>query len=194
MGAFTGNVNNSGSIIYNMAGASGGTHTLISGTLSGGGSVALLNGNTEFATATLSTDKREVIVNIKQDVIDSFNATLQSNQKAIVNALGEDIYTIAGANTQSVTSDVNRLNNALFSQFISTPFSGLDVLKGSISAVSISTQSNSPLGADAGAITRSILGSANGGFAGVRLGAYIKIKKAVLSMGVCEARGRITHF
>ncbi|WP_300899739.1 hypothetical protein [uncultured Helicobacter sp.] len=182
MGAFTGNVNNSGSIIYNMAGASGGTHTLISGTLSGGGSVALLNGNTEFATATLSTDKREVIVNIKQDVIDSFNATLQSNQKAIVNALGEDIYTIAGANTQSVTSDVNRLNNALFSQFISTPFSGLDVLKGSISAVSISTQSNSPLGADAGAITRSILGSANGGFAGVRLGAYIKIKKAVLSV------------
>ena len=64
MGKIQGNVTNSGQIIIDAQGASGGTHQFITGTLKTGSNISLINGNTEFATSSLQNQNKTLTVNL----------------------------------------------------------------------------------------------------------------------------------
>ncbi|RDU59410.1 hypothetical protein CQA44_11485 [Helicobacter sp. MIT 14-3879] len=192
MGQFNGNLNNGGTVIIDLAGAKAGTHTLVNGAITSSiANISLHNGNTDFASASLGGTSSQwngtVIMNMDYDAINNFKATLDSNQKAILGALGEGIYTLSGASSKTIASDVNHLNNALFSQFFAMPFTALDILKNNLgthsSSLSLITQDSSgSFSTDVGVIANGILGGASGKFGGIKAGVYYRLGNTVLSV------------
>lgn len=134
MGKIQGSVTNTGEIIINAAGASAGNHELITGTLTGGGSISLINGNSDFANANLSVDNKTLEVKINQAGINNFKATLNANESATLGAFGDDIYTISGASSANLKATANDINRAVFSAFYATPLAMIDALNADISS------------------------------------------------------------
>ena len=121
MGKIVGNVTNNGNIIINAAGANAGTHTLITGTLTGGGGVNLINANSEFTNATLTNGNKTLNIVKNEAQIESFENTLSSNEKATLNTFGADIFSIGGANSANLRAAANDINSAIFSSFHANP-------------------------------------------------------------------------
>ncbi|ETD25084.1 autotransporter outer membrane beta-barrel domain-containing protein [Helicobacter macacae] len=132
MGKIQGNVTNSGQIIIDAQGASGGTHQFITGTLKTGSNISLINGNTEFATSSLQNQNKTLTVNLDTAKIASFTSSLEPNQKSTLNALGSQIYTTNGATSPRLTQSADLLNQSAFT-LLSAPFSLISILKSNLS-------------------------------------------------------------
>ena len=133
MGQIVGNVVNQGNFIIDALGANAGNHTLINGNLTGGGSISLKNGNSDFANANLSADNKTLEVTINQTKINNFKSTLNANESATLGAFGDNIYTISGANSTNLKAVANGINRAVFSAFYATPLAIVDTLNADIS-------------------------------------------------------------
>lgn len=132
MGKIQGNVTNSGQIIIDAQGASGGTHQFITGNLNTGSNISLINGNTEFATSSLQNQNKTLTVNLDTAKIASFTSSLEPNQKSTLNALGSQIYTTNGATSPRLTQSADLLNQSAFT-LLSAPFSLISILKSNLS-------------------------------------------------------------
>lgn len=132
MGKIQGNVTNSGQIIIDAQGASGGTHQFITGTLNTGSNISLINGNTEFATSSLQNQNKTLTVNLDTTKIANFTSSLEPNQKSTLNALGSQIYTTNGATSPRLTQSADLLNQSAFT-LLSAPFSLISILKSNLS-------------------------------------------------------------
>lgn len=130
MGKIQGNVTNSGQIIIDAQGASGGTHQLITGTLNTGSNISLINGNTEFATSSLQGST--LTVNLDTAKIANFTSSLEPNQKSTLDALGSQIYTTNGATSPRLAQSADLLNQSAFT-LLSAPFSLISILKSNLS-------------------------------------------------------------
>lgn len=134
MGQIQGNVTNSGQIIINAAGAGGGNHNFITGNLTGGGSISLINGNSDFANANLSADNKTLEVTINQAGINAFKATLNANESATLGAFGDSIFTISGASSANLKATANGINRVAFGAFYTTPLAMIDTLNADFSS------------------------------------------------------------
>lgn len=132
MGKIQGDVINSGQIIIDAQGASGGTHQFITGTLNTGSNISLINGNTEFATSSLQNQNKTLTVNLDTAKIANFTSSLEPNQKSTLNALGSQIYTTNGATSPRLTQSADLLNQSAFT-LLSAPFSLISILKSNLS-------------------------------------------------------------
>ncbi|RDU52262.1 hypothetical protein [Helicobacter sp. MIT 01-3238] len=130
MGQIQGNVTNSGQIIIDAQGASGGTHQFITGTLNMGSNISLRNGNTEFAKSNLQGST--LTVNLDTAKIASFTSSLDTNQKSTLNALGNQIYTTNAATSPRLAQSADLLNQSAFT-LLSAPFSLISILKSNLS-------------------------------------------------------------
>lgn len=130
MGQIQGNVTNSGQIIIDAQGASGGTHQLITGTFSSGSNISLRNGNTDFAKSNLQGST--LTVNLDTAKIASFTSSLEPNQKSTLNALGSQIYTTNAATSPRLTQSADLLNQSAFT-LLSAPFSLISIMKSNLS-------------------------------------------------------------
>ena len=130
MGQIQGNVTNSGQIIIDAQGASGGTHQFITGTLNTTSNISLRNGNTEFATSSLQGST--LTVNLDTAKIASFTSSLEPNQKSTLNALGSQIYTTNGATSPRLAQSADLLNQSAFT-LLSAPFSLISIMKSNLS-------------------------------------------------------------
>lgn len=130
MGQIQGNVTNSGQIIIDAQGASGGTHQFITGTLNTGSNISLRNGNTEFAKSNLQGST--LTVNLDTAKIASFTSSLEPNQKSTLNALGNQIYTTNGATSPRLAQSADLLNQSAFT-LLSAPFSLISIMKSNLS-------------------------------------------------------------
>lgn len=133
MGKIQGSVTNTGQIIINAAGAGAGNHNFITGNLTGGGSISLINGNSDFANANLSADNKTLEVKINQAGINAFKATLNANESATLGAFGDDIFTISGASSANLKATANGVNRATFGAFYTTPLAMIDTLNADFS-------------------------------------------------------------
>lgn len=128
MGQIKGDVNNTSgnAIIVNIAGASAGkTYTLITGNLTGTNTNFSIQG-TEFISATQNGNGITLTTN--QSVIDSFESSLNANQKAILNAFNTDgnIYTYGSGET--LRSDINAVSEILDENLTHTAPLGVSTL------------------------------------------------------------------
>lgn len=140
MGQIQGNVTNSGQIIIDAQGASGGTHQFITGTLNAGSNISLRNGNTEFATSILQGST--LTVKLDTTKIASFTSSLEPNQKSTLNALGSQIYTTNGATSPRLAQSADLLNQSAFT-LLSAPFSLISIMKSNLSyPVSYTSRTN----------------------------------------------------
>lgn len=130
MGQIQGNVTNSGQIIIDAQGASGGTHQFITGTLNTTSNISLRNGNTEFATSSLQGST--LTVNLDTAKIASFTSSLEPNQKSTLNALGNQIYTTNSATSPRLAQSADLLNQSAFT-LLSAPFSLISIMKSNLS-------------------------------------------------------------
>lgn len=120
MGQITGNVTNNGTYIIDAKGAFCGgmsecDYTLITGTFAGN-NATLVNGNSDFANATI-TDNKTLNIKINQTKISDFKNSLTSNERATLGRFGDNIYTTSGTNASSLKSIANGINSTLFSAF-----------------------------------------------------------------------------
>lgn len=200
MGSFNGTLNNNSTMIIDMAGASGGEHKIVNGTLNNnernGASITLINGNTEFANATLSSDKTTVNMIINEDSISDFQHSLDSNQQAILNSLDNSyhtIYTLSGANSQSLKLSANMLDNAIRTQFFSAPQAAIDTIKNHLNADSVMSAQGTvaTLSSDVSAIAGGMLGGASGGFGGIKAGLYYGNLKTLFSLQAAYMSGAL---
>ena len=134
MGKIQGSVTNTGAIIINAAGAGSGNHNFITGTLTGGGSISLINGNSDFANATLTNSNKTLSVVKNDDKINAFKMSLNANESATLGAFGDDIYTISGASSANLKATANNINRAAFGAFYTTPLAMIDTLNADFSS------------------------------------------------------------
>lgn len=127
MGQIQGSVNNQGDFIIDTLGANAGNYTLITGNFSGN-APKLQNGNSDFMSATLSTDFKSLNI-VKNDAkINDFKMSLDANESATLGAFDDGIYTISGASEAKLKATANAINHAIFSTFYATPLAMMDAL------------------------------------------------------------------
>lgn len=137
MGKIDGNLTNSGSVVVDLAGMSASESvTLITGAVSGvdSSNMTIKNGNSDFASASLSSDFKSVNFTINSGKITDFKANLNANERATLGAFGDSIYTISGANGAKLKASANSINRAIFSTFYATPLAIIDTLNADISS------------------------------------------------------------
>lgn len=214
MGQIIGSVANSGTYIVDAKGAVAGNHTLITGTFTGGGgSVRLINGNSDFANANLNGTTLSVTINQAQ--INHFKTTLNNNESATLTRFGDDIYTISGASSANLKSSANDINRALFSAFYTTNLAVMESLAFDSDLIfskqrstkrvvnprqarqrqvrKISTKSANPNNINAGFIVQGISGDANGILGGIRAGYGVDFVRGRFALNFAYAYGNLKN-
>ncbi|RDU70727.1 hypothetical protein CQA66_07765 [Helicobacter aurati] len=197
MGVFNGNLENNGTIIVDFAGATDNSYTLVNGPIATNANVQIKNGNTEFASAQLSYGANnrwdgKATLTINHDAIKQFTNTLDSNQQAILQSLGNGIYTVNGSNRNSIKADIDEMNGALMSQFFTLPLSLIDMLKSNMKVDSFFiNQYANTTNVEVGGIVSGISGSANGTFNGIKAGTHFNFLNSLLSLQTAYAYGSI---
>lgn len=213
MGQIIGSVANSGTYIVDAKGAVAGNHTLITGTLTGGGSVRLINGNSDFANANLNGTTLNVTINQAQ--INHFKTTLNNNESATLTRFGDDIYTISGASSANLKSSANDINRAIFSAFYATNLAVMESLAFDSDLIfskqrsakrvvnprqarqrqvrKISTKDANPNNINAGFIVQGISGDANGILGGIRAGYGVDFVRGRFALNFAYAYGNLKN-
>lgn len=213
MGQIIGSVANSGTYIVDAKGAVAGNHTLITGTLTGGGSVRLINGNSDFANANLNGTTLNVTINQAQ--INHFKTTLNNNESATLTRFGESIYTISGASSANLKSSANDINRAIFSAFYATNLAVMESLAFDSDLIfskqrstkrvvnprqarqrqvrKISTKGANPNNINAGFIVQGISGDANGILGGIRAGYGVDFVRGRFALNFAYAYGNLKN-
>ena len=213
MGQIIGSVANSGTYIVDAKGAVAGNHTLITGTLMGGGSVRLINGNSDFANANLNGTTLSVTINQAQ--INHFKTTLNNNESATLTRFGDDIYTISGASSANLKSSANDINRAIFSAFYATNLAVMESLAFDSDLIfskqrstkrvvnprqarqrqvrKISTKGANPNNINAGFIVQGISGDANGILGGIRAGYGVDFVRGRFALNFAYAYGNLKN-
>lgn len=213
MGQIIGSVANSGTYIVDAKGAVAGNHTLITGTLTGGGSVRLINGNSDFANANLNGTTLSVTINQAQ--INHFKTTLNNNESATLTRFGESIYTISGASSANLKSSANDINRAIFSAFYATNLAVMESLTFDSDLIfskqrstkrvvnprqarqrqvrKISTKGANPNNINAGFIVQGISGDANGILGGIRAGYGVDFVRGRFTLNFAYAYGNLKN-
>lgn len=213
MGQIIGSVANSGTYIVDAKGAVAGNHTLITGTLTGGGSVRLINGNSDFANANLNGTTLNVTINQAQ--INHFKTTLNNNESATLTRFGDDIYTISGASSANLKSSANDINRAIFSAFYATNLAVMESLAFDSDLIfskqrsakrvvnprqarqrqvrKISTKDANPNNINAGFIVQGISGDANGILGGIRAGYRVDFVRGRFALNFAYAYGNLKN-
>lgn len=153
MGQLNGNLESkNGNVIINMAGVKNGTYKLINGSATGltqGQNLNILNGNNEFSTTTFNPNTFEVTMSAKQGSITQFSNGLDSNNKAVLNALNakfNNIFSMQDATTlRNITQNVL---NSVHSGYVAMPFSILDSIKSNTQDISENIESGFSLQAN----------------------------------------------
>ncbi len=211
MGQIIGSVANSGTYIVDAKGAVAGNHTLITGTLTGGGSVRLINGNSDFANANLNGTTLSVTINQAQ--INHFKTTLNNNESATLTRFGDDIYTISGASSANLKTSANDINRAIFSAFYATNLAVMESLTFDSDLIfskqrstkrvvnprqarqvrKISTKGANPNNINAGFIVQGISGDANGILGGIRAGYGVDFVRGRFALNFAYAYGNLKN-
>lgn len=211
MGQIIGSVANSGTYIVDAKGAVAGNHTLITGTLTGGGSVRLINGNSDFANANLNDTTLSVTINQAQ--INHFKTTLNNNESATLTRFGDDIYTISGASSANLKTSANDINRAIFSAFYATNLAVMESLTFDSDLIfskqrstkrvvnprqarqvrKISTKGANPNNINAGFIVQGISGDANGILGGIRAGYGVDFVRGRFALNFAYAYGNLKN-
>lgn len=213
MGQIIGSVANSGTYIVDAKGAVAGNHTLITGTLTGGGSVRLINGNSDFANANLNGTTLNVTIN--QAAITEFKSSLNNNESATLTRFGDDIYTISGASSANLKSSANDINRAIFSAFYATNLAVMESLAFDSDLIfskqrstkrvvnprqarqrqvrKISTKGANPNNINAGFIVQGISGDANGILGGIRAGYGVDFVRGRFALNFAYAYGNLKN-
>lgn len=213
MGQIIGSVANSGTYIVDAKGAVAGNHTLITGTLTGGGSVRLINGNSDFANANLNGTTLSVTINQAQ--INHFKTTLNNNESATLTRFGDDIYTISGASSANLKSSANDINRAIFSAFYATNLAVMESLAFDSDLIfskqrsakrvvnprqarqrqvrKISTKGANSNNINAGFIVQGISGDANGILGGIRAGYGVDFVRGRFALNFAYAYGNLKN-
>lgn len=213
MGQIIGSVANSGTYIVDAKGAVAGNHTLITGTLTGGGSVRLINGNSDFANANLNGTTLSVTINQAQ--INHFKTTLNNNESATLTRFGDNIYTISGASSANLKSSANDINRAIFSAFYATNLAVMESLAFDSDLIfskqrsakrvvnprqarqrqvrKISTKGANPNNINAGFIVQGISGDANGILGGIRAGYGVDFVRGRFALNFAYAYGNLKN-
>lgn len=134
MGVLNGNLDSkNGNVLIDVAGASEGTFKLINGTISGitqGQNLSIINGNNEFGTAIFNPATFELTINMNKQEINNFINSLDSNNKAILNAINKKYNNIfISKDSNELRNITHNILNGIYSEYISTPFSILDSIK-----------------------------------------------------------------
>lgn len=153
MGQLNGNLESkNGNVIINMAGVKNGTYKLINGSATGltqGQNLNIMNGNNEFSSTTFNPNTFEVTMSAKQGSITQFSNGLDSNNKAVLNALNakfNNIFSMQDATTlRNITQNVL---NSVHSGYVAMPFSILDSIKSNTQDISENIESGFSLQAN----------------------------------------------
>lgn len=196
LGSIKGNIDSTNGIInVNISGVNDGIYTFFKGGVTGveEGKNLFINGISEFTSFSFDSNTWQVKINVKQEAIESFVSTLDSNRNSILEALKVkygNIFTMQDSNSlRNITQNVMR---GIYSNYIATPISVLDSIKANMqSEIGRIDNSNSvfisPLGLG-------LIGSSTGigGLGGLNIGGAFSIKNRVLS-NVVVAQGSYAY-
>lgn len=182
MGKITGNLTNAGNVVVDLAGAGAGSYEIVSGNASGLDSITIKNGNNAFASASFSGKSINFTLNDK--AIASFKSNVNANELLTLNALGDGIYTLGGADSAKLKNMANGINAGAFSLGLSLPF---------IIATNLDLAQQQRLGASLSLIALGAFGGTSGFMGGLKGGIASKVGGISIGAQVAYASGSFTH-